>query len=175
MRTAEIKSNEEWSSLLWTQFMQLRKKPEKKPGLQRDLNPWPRDTGAMLWSHWCWELLKNVFICSRERDVQGRGTREHMDTYWSTKNISGFIIGVRAIFCRGWGGGNPFAQKILASCPSFYKTVERKLGPCNKIGRTGIRKWLDKVFQSQYLPSLSINFVATNKHLEKNCHHSCIR
>ena len=30
MRTAEMKSNEEWSSQLWTQFMQLRKKPEKK-------------------------------------------------------------------------------------------------------------------------------------------------
>ena len=28
--------------------MQLRKKPEKNSGLQRDLNPWPRDTGAML-------------------------------------------------------------------------------------------------------------------------------
>ena len=65
------------------------------------------------------------------------------------------------------GGGNPFAQKILASCPNFYKTVERKLGPCNKIGRTGIWKWLDTVFQGQYLPSLSINYVATNKHLEK--------
>ena len=70
------------------------------------------------------------------------------------------------IFLPG-GGGNPFAQKILASCPNFYRTVERKLGPCGKIGRTGIWKWLDKVFQSQYLPSLSINFVATNKHLEK--------
>ena len=32
MRTAEMKWNEEWSSqlTLWTQFMQLRKKPEKK-------------------------------------------------------------------------------------------------------------------------------------------------
>ena len=27
------------------------------------------------------------------------------------------------------GGGKPFAQKILASCPIFYKTVERKRGP----------------------------------------------
>ena len=30
IRTAEMKSNEEWSSQLWTQFMQLGKKPEKK-------------------------------------------------------------------------------------------------------------------------------------------------
>ena len=35
-------------------------------------------------------------------------------------------IGVRAIFGRG---GKPFAQKILASCPNFYKTVEKKRGP----------------------------------------------
>ena len=30
MRTAEMQWNEEWSSQLWTQFMQLRKKPENK-------------------------------------------------------------------------------------------------------------------------------------------------
>ena len=27
------------------------------------------------------------------------------------------------------GSSNPFAQKLLASCPNFYKTVEKKLGP----------------------------------------------
>ena len=27
------------------------------------------------------------------------------------------------------GGGKPFAQTILASCPNFYKTVEKKRGP----------------------------------------------
>ena len=27
------------------------------------------------------------------------------------------------------GGGKPFAQKILASCLNFYKTVEQKRGP----------------------------------------------
>ena len=35
-------------------------------------------------------------------------------------------IGVRAIFCQG--GGKPFAQKILPSCPNFYETVEKKRG-----------------------------------------------
>ena len=33
IRTAKMKSNEEWSSQLWTQFMQLGKKPEKNSGL----------------------------------------------------------------------------------------------------------------------------------------------
>ena len=37
-----------WSSQ-WTQFMQLRKEAWKNSGLQRGLNPWPRDTGAMLY------------------------------------------------------------------------------------------------------------------------------
>ena len=27
------------------------------------------------------------------------------------------------------GGGKPFSQKTLASCPNFYKTVEQKRGP----------------------------------------------
>ena len=35
-------------------------------------------------------------------------------------------------------------------------------------------RWLDTVFQGQYLPSFSINYVAINK-VSKNCHHSCIR
>ena len=35
--------------LQWTQFMQLRKEAWKNSGLQRGLNPWPRDTGAMLY------------------------------------------------------------------------------------------------------------------------------
>ena len=35
-------------------------------------------------------------------------------------------------------------------------------------------RWLDTVFQGQYLPSVSINYVAINK-VSKNCHHSCIR
>ena len=58
-------------------------------------------------------------------------------------------IGVREIFCQG-GGGKPFAQKILASVPNFYKRVEKKRGPyCNNIGRTGVWRWLDTVFQGQ--------------------------
>ena len=36
-------------------------------------------------------------------------------------------IGVRTIFCQG-GGGKLFAQTILASCPNFYETVEKKRG-----------------------------------------------
>ena len=42
MRTAGMKSNEEWSSQLWTQLMQLRKKPENKKN--QDFNRiWTRD------------------------------------------------------------------------------------------------------------------------------------
>ena len=38
---------------------------------------------------------------------------------------------------------------------------------CNKpFGKEALR-WLDTVFQGQYLPSLSVNYVAINKVLEK--------
>ena len=43
IRTAEMKSNEEWTLQLWTQFMQLRNKRKKNSGLKWDLNPWPRN------------------------------------------------------------------------------------------------------------------------------------
>ena len=33
------------------------------------------------------------------------------------------------------GGGKLFAQKIVASCPNFYETVEKKR--CNNVGRIG--------------------------------------
>jgi len=40
IKTAEMKSNEEWSLQLWTQFMQLHKKPEKIQDVSRI---WTRD------------------------------------------------------------------------------------------------------------------------------------
>ena len=65
------------------------------------------------------------------------------------------------------GGGKPFAQKILQVSQIFTKQSNRNEGQCNDIGCAGIWKWLDTVFQGQYLPSLSINYVPINKHLEK--------
>ena len=48
MRTAGMKSNEEWSSQLWTQFIQFRKKPEKKKKNQ-DLNGiWTRGLAVLV-------------------------------------------------------------------------------------------------------------------------------
>ena len=49
MWTADMKSNEVDPRSYERNFMQLHKEAWKKnPGLQRGLNPWPRDTGAML-------------------------------------------------------------------------------------------------------------------------------
>ena len=58
-------------------------------------------------------------------------------------------------------------KKFLQVPQMFTKQSNRNEGRCNNIGRTGIRKWLDTVFQGQYLPSLSINYVAMNKHFGK--------
>ena len=63
MRTAEMKSSEEWSSQLWTQFLQLRK---RSPKTIHDFNgicaldpaiPVRRSNQLKLWSHWCWEQV----------------------------------------------------------------------------------------------------------------------
>ena len=55
-------------------FYNCVKKPEKNSGLQRGLNPWPREyrcdaLPTELWSHWRWEQVNCGFICSRERYV----------------------------------------------------------------------------------------------------------
>ena len=55
IRTTEMKSNEEWSSQLWTQFMQFRKKPEKSSGPQQDLNPWPCNAVSMVFAKNAWD------------------------------------------------------------------------------------------------------------------------
>ena len=65
------------------------------------------------------------------------------------------------------GAVNHLPKKFLQVAQIFTKRSNRNEGRCNKIGRTGIWKWLHTVFHGQYLPSLSINYVATNKHLEK--------
>ena len=74
----------------------------------------------------------------------GRITRSY-ELYAGKKNFftvptaACIFIGVREIFCQG--GGKPFAQKILRSCPNFYETYSRKETRaiiCNNIGRTGI-------------------------------------
>ena len=51
-----------WSSQ-WTQFMQLCKEAWKNSGLQRGSNPWPRDTGAMLYQV---SYAANVMHCAVE-------------------------------------------------------------------------------------------------------------
>ena len=59
----------------WTQFMQLRKEAWKKnSGLQRGLNPWPRDTGAMLYQ-----------LSYEATDV---GSRSIVDSYVPVKEMS---------------------------------------------------------------------------------------
>ena len=44
----------------------------------------------------------------------------------SEDTVNEQTIGVLAIFCQG--SGEPFAEKIVASCPNFYETDEEKRG-----------------------------------------------
>ena len=69
-----MKSNEEWSSQLWSQFLQLRKEAWKKfrtsTGLEPVTSRYRCDAlPTELWSHWRWEQVNFGFICSRERYV----------------------------------------------------------------------------------------------------------
>ena len=72
---SDILKMKKWSSQ-WPQCMQLRKEAwrKKNAGLQRGLNPWPRDyrcdaLPTELWNHWRWEQVNcgkwhTVFSCS---------------------------------------------------------------------------------------------------------------
>ena len=62
-------------------------------------------------------------------------------------------IGVRAIFFQG--GGKPFSQKILSSCPNFYKTVEKKRGPYDA---TTQANWHVKVTEYSFSGSIPAKF-----------------
>ena len=71
-------------------------------------------------------LLSTIFkVPSAEFRVMPNQSNSWVGSHTDLSSLT--TIGVRAIFCRG--GGKPFAQKIFASCPNFYKTVEQKRGP----------------------------------------------
>ena len=61
------------------------------------------------------------------------------------------IIGERAIFGQG-GAVNHLPKNFLQVAQIFTNRLNRHEGRCNNIGRTRIWKWLDTVFQGQYLP-----------------------
>ena len=71
--------------------------------------------------------------------------QHHVKVQAESFHLNGHIIGFR-----------PQTQKL----ESPYKT------PSNTLAVKGVR-WLDEIFQGQYLPSLSINYVAIHKDLEK--------
>ena len=47
------------------------------------------------------------------------------------------------------------------------KTLKSAAASSLQSNKSGKLRWLDTVFQGQYLPSLSINYVAINRVLEK--------
>ena len=69
--TVERKSNEEWTSQLWSQFMQLCKEAWRKA---QDFNhmtsrcQFDSLPETELWSYWRWELLNGELKCSSEWD-----------------------------------------------------------------------------------------------------------
>ena len=72
--TAEMKWNEGMIVAVKRNLSNCVKKPEKNSGLQRGLNPWPRDTGAMLYQ-----------LSYEATDV---GSRSIMGSYVPVKEMS---------------------------------------------------------------------------------------
>ena len=73
-------------------------------------------------------------------------------------------------FAEGGGRGavNHLPKKFSQVADIFTKQSKRKDShTMQNIGCTGMLRWLNTVFQGQYLPSLSINYITINKHLEK--------
>ena len=79
------------------------KKPEKYSGLQRGMNPWPRDTGAVLlpnelWSHWhcrqsCPQSLRYPCPAERATDscpgrIQNRNHKILVPVWLSLREVS---------------------------------------------------------------------------------------
>ena len=69
----------------------------------------------------------------------------------------------RRSLCSNLGGIDP--EKLSRATLSLLELVIKTPSIYVKLPETP--RWLDTVFQGQYLASLSINYVATNKHLEK--------
>ena len=73
VRIINLKSSETVLPRSYERNLLLRRETWKNfSGLQRALNPRPRDTGATLqptelWSHWRWELIISRFTCSRDK------------------------------------------------------------------------------------------------------------
>ena len=119
-----------------------------------------------------WALMQSVSWTGKTISLlewQATLRVQYYTTYWyiysHAKNASGFHRRTGS-FLPG-EAVNHLPKKSLQVAQIFTKQSNRNEGRCNNIGRTGIWKWLDTVFQGQYLPSLSINYVAINKVLEK--------
>ena len=101
-----IKSIKDWikHSQIWKRRNDRRsernlcncvKKPEKNSGLQRCLNPWPRDTGAMLyqlsyWRHWLHSSAGGA--SHRYREVTGSNTVEVLNFFQaSLRNCINYV------------------------------------------------------------------------------------
>ena len=82
-----------WSSQ-WNNLCNCVKKPEKNSGLQRGLNPWPRDTGAMLYqlSYEAIDVgsrsIVGSYVLVKEMSVNDIWNKSYELRKWNEKNDS---------------------------------------------------------------------------------------
>ena len=96
-----------WSSR-WTQFIQLRKETWKNSGLQWGLNPWPRDTGVMLYQ-----------LSYEATDV---GSRSIVGSYVQVKEMS-----VNGIWNKSYMNcGNEMKMKKWSSQRTWFMQLRKE-------------------------------------------------
>ena len=90
------------------------------------------------------------------------GSRRQFSTYFKSVS-SRLVTSLKSLLemVLGTQSRRAFGDFGEGSKPRRTEKEEKKLEL-----RLGLR-WLDTVFQGQYLPSLSVNYVAINKGLEK--------
>ena len=66
-----------------------------------------------------WLKLKLAECALERKTEEGEGARDIYQDEEDHRRTGNFLPG-------GGGGGEPFAQKSLASCPNCYETVKKK-------------------------------------------------
>ena len=121
--TKKFMKIKKWS-LQWTQFMQL-KKPEKKfrTSIGFKLNPWPRDTGVMLYQ-----------LSYEATDV---GSRSIVGSYVPVKEMSVNDIWNKSYMnCRKWNEN----EEMIVTVNTIYGIAYKLKEPWKK--NSGLQWWL---------------------------------
>ena len=88
------------------------------------------------------------------------------EMFWGQKKVFLNIFNLLTVFCQCYRWWRSVTREKINNHNVNFQKIARCLERYVTLLSMNLR-WLDTVFQGQYLPSLSINYVAINKVLEK--------